>query len=314
MSLEERTLIKKKEPRKVILFYNPFSGNGMFSGHLDHIIERFQAAGKMIVPVRASEEMGIGDYLSEINPDTYRDEYCQILAAGGDGTINVCVNAMIRYGIDLPLGIFPAGTANDFAYYFNIPNDIDGMLDIALSGNHTRADVGVCNGKYFINVAALGQVIDVSQSTDPMLKNSIGVLAYYLKGLTEIPNLKPVRVKLTTPDTVYTETMNFMVVMNGRSAGGFKQISPESEINDGLLDVIVFKKIPLMELPTLFFKVLNGTHVSSRKVLYFQTDRLTVESKHSIPTDIDGEHGEKLPLHFSVLHDKLRICTEKDNI
>lgn len=300
--------------KKVILFYNPNSGNGMFKNHLDTIIGRYQTAGYMVVPIRASEDDNIFDYLAELDQETYKDEYRQILAAGGDGTINICVNAMIRNNIDLPIAILPAGTANDFAYYFNIPSEIDKMLDIALGDNYTYADVGEVNNRYFINVAAMGQVVDVSQKTDPTLKNSIGVLAYYLKGLQEIPNLKPMKVTLTTEDKVYKEKMYFMVVMNGKSAGGFKKISPNSEINDGLLDVMLFRNMSLLEMPSVLVKIIAGRHPSSQKVLHFRTSKLKIESESDIPTDIDGEHGEAFPLEFSVLHNRLRIFTLEDNM
>ena len=146
----------------------------MFKSNLDSIIERYQKEGYLVVPIRAAHGHAINDYLAELDKDAYREEYYQIIATGGDGTINICVNAMIRNNIDLPLAIMPAGTANDFAYYFDIPNDIDKMLDIALSGNYTYADVGKVNDRHFINVAAIGQVVDVSQKTDPALKNTIG--------------------------------------------------------------------------------------------------------------------------------------------
>ncbi len=303
-----------KKVKKVILFYNPSSGSGMFKNNLDNIIGRYQEAGYLVVPIRAAHGHAINDYLSELDQETYQSEYRQIIAAGGDGTINVCVNAMIRNNIYLPLAIMPAGTANDFAYYFNIPNEIDKMLDIALGDNYTYADVGKVNDRYFINVAAIGQVVDVSQKTDPTLKNTIGVLAYYLKGLSEVPNLKPVRVTLTTPEKVYREKMYFMVVMNGESAGGFKKISPDSEINDGLLDVLLFRNMSLLEMPAVFMRVMQGSHLSSKKVLHFKTDKLRIEAEADLPTDIDGEHGEKFPLEFSVVHNRLKICTLDDNM
>ncbi len=303
-----------KKVKKVILFYNPSSGSGMFKNNLDNIIGRYQEAGYLVVPIRAAHGHAINDYLSELDQETYQSEYRQIIAAGGDGTINVCVNAMIRNNIYLPLAIMPAGTANDFAYYFNIPNEIDKMLDIALGDNYTYADVGKVNDRYFINVAAIGQVVDVSQKTDPTLKNTIGVLAYYLKGLSEVPNLKPVRVTLTTPEKVYREKMYFMVVMNGESAGGFKKISPDSEINDGLLDVLLFRNMSLLEMPAVFMRVMQGSHLSSKKVLHFKTDKLRIEAEADLPTDIDGEHGEKFPLEFAVVHNRLKICTLEDNM
>ena len=295
--------------KKAIMLYNPTAGNAMFKNNLDRIIERYEEAGIVIIPIRSYGPISLDDYLSTLDKDTYKDEYSQILAAGGDGTINYCVNAMLKNDIDLPITILPAGTANDFAYYFGIPSEIDGMLDIGLSGNYTYADVGVVNGKYFINVAAIGQVVGVSQKTDPTLKNTIGVMAYYLKGLSEIPNLKPIPVRLITPETIYEEEMFFMVVMNGKSAGGFKMVSPESDINDGKLDVMVFREIPPLEMPGFLMKVLQGTHIKSKYVLNFTTDKLLLESDEDLPTDVDGEHAVSLPMRFSVLHNRLRIST-----
>lgn len=302
--------IEDLKSRKVLLFYNPHSGNGLFKNNLDHIIERFQAEDLIIVPVRAAHGMTIKSIFRSMQPNEYR----QVIAAGGDGTINICVNAMIENNIDLPLAIFPAGTANDFAYYFEIPNDIDGMIDIALGKSYTNADVGKVNNRHFINVAAMGSLISVSQKTDPTLKNSIGVMAYYMKALSELRNLTAEHVRLITPEATYEEDMYFMVVMNGISAGGFKKLSPESEINDDLLDVVLFREMPILEMAPLLFDVIQGRHSENKNVLTFSTNKLRVESDSDIDTDIDGEKGEKFPLEFSVLHNRLKIFTEEDDI
>ncbi|MCR5482635.1 MAG: YegS/Rv2252/BmrU family lipid kinase [Clostridia bacterium] len=296
--------------KKVLLFYNPHSGNGLFKNNLDLIIDRYQQLGMAVVPVRAGHGERIKTVLSAIK----QEDYYQIIAAGGDGTINICVNAMINAGIDLPLAIFPAGTANDFAYYFDLPHEIDDMIDIAQGEKYTYADVGVVNGRYFINVAAMGMLVDVSQKTDPNLKNTLGVLSYYLKGLTEVPKLTPLPIKLITPDAVYEEKMYFMLVMNGRSAGGFKRISPTGEINDGMLDVMLFKEMPLIDFGPLLLSVMQGNHQENKNVLFFRTNDLKLESPVDISTDIDGEKGEKFPLHFTVLPKKLKICTLMDNM
>lgn len=302
--------IEDVRAKKVLLFYNPHSGNGLFKNNLDYIIKRFQEHDLVIVPVRAAEGMQIRHVLKTMHPNEYR----QIIAAGGDGTINICVNAMIENDINLPLAIFPAGTANDFAYYFDIPNDIDGMIDIALGTSYTNADAGKVNGRYFVNVAAMGALISVSQKTDPNLKNSLGIMAYYLKALTEIRNLSAERVKLITPEQTYEEDMYFMVVMNGRSAGGFRKLSPETEINDNLLDVVLFREMPIRELGPLLFDVMQGRHSENKNVLTFSTNKLRIESESDIATDIDGEKGERFPLEFSLLHNRLQIFTKEDDI
>ena len=298
-----------KEANKILLYYNAHSGSGVFKNNLDRIVERCQEAGYQVVPVRAAKGFVINDVLSKID----QSEYSRIIAAGGDGTINLCVNAMINNDIHLPLAILPAGTANDFAYYFELPSEIEYQLDIALGNKTTKADVGKANNRHFINVAAMGALIDVSQKTDPNLKNAIGILAYYLKAVSEIPQIHAIPVKLTTPDAVYFEDIYFMVVMNGESAGGFRKLSPQSSINDGKLDVIAFKKMPILELAPLLFEVVNGRHPQNKNVLHFQTDDLTIESSEHISTDIDGEHGESLPLHFSVIKSRLKVFVSEED-
>ena len=293
---------------KILLYYNAYSGSGVFKNNLDYIVQRCQEAGYHVVPVRAAKGLVIDKVLSEMD----QSEYSRIIAAGGDGTVNLCVNAMIKHGIYLPLAILPAGTANDFAYYFELPSEIEYQLDIALGDRTTKADVGVVNGRNFINVAAMGAMVDVSQKTDPNLKNAIGTLAYYLKAVTEIPQIKVLPVTLTTPKKVYKEEIYFMVVMNGESAGVFRKLSPQSSMDDGMLDVIAFRKMPIVDFAPLLFEVVHGRHPKNKHVLYFQTDRLLVESDEDISTDVDGEHGVKLPLDFSVLAHRLNVFVSED--
>ncbi|MDO5414999.1 MAG: YegS/Rv2252/BmrU family lipid kinase [Bacillota bacterium] len=312
MNGEKETKItetKKEQKKKVLLYYNAYSGSGVFKNNLDHIVERIQNAGYQTIPVRTAKGVVIDEVLSNLD----QSEYDRIIVAGGDGTVNLCVNAMIKHDIHLPIGILPAGTANDFAYYFELPSDIDYQLDIALGDKTTKVDVGEVNGRNFVNVAAMGALIDVSQKTDPNLKNAIGVLAYYLKAVTEIPQLHAIPVKLTTPDAVHFEDIYFMVVMNGESAGGFRKLSPQSSMNDGKLDVIAFRKMPIMELGPLLFEVVNGRHPNNKNVLYFQTEELLIESTEDISTDIDGERGEPLPLKFKVINERLDVfVSERD--
>lgn len=301
---------RRQKRKKVILFYNPHSGNGLFKNNLDLIIARLQKSGMIAIPVRAAHGQVLNQIFSEID----QSEYEMVIAAGGDGTINICVNAMINNGIELPLAIMPAGTANDFAYYFDLPSDINEMMDIILGGKYTYADVGKVNERYFINVAAMGMLVDVSQKTDPNLKNTLGILSYYLRGLTEVTSLRPIPIKLTSEEFTGEENMFFMLVMNGRSAGGFKRISPHSEVNDGLLDVMLFKEMPVIDFAPLLINVLQGNHQENKNVIYFKTAELTLESPVDVSTDIDGEKGEPFPLHFTVLPKKLKIATRYDDM
>ena len=299
-----------KNIEKVLLIYNPGSGNGYFKTNLDKVIEKFQKKRMMVFPIRADKKDLLDRYFKTMEIGSFK----KIIAAGGDGTINTVVNTMIKNDVHIPLAIFPAGTANDYAYYFDLPTDIDEMIKIALDDYYTYADVGLAGDKAFINVMAMGMLVDISQKTDPAAKNTLGVLSYYLKGVTEIPKMKSIPIKVTTKDQTVDTDMLFMLVMNGRSAGGFNNIAPDAEINDGLFDVLIFKNVPLVELPPLFFNVMSGQHLENKNVISFQTDSLKIESKQDVTSDVDGETGPELPVEVNMLHNRLKINTYTDNV
>lgn len=292
---------------RALLLYNPNAGSGKCRNNLTRVIERYAEEGILLEPIPSVGDISIDACLADLAREGQADRYRQLIVAGGDGTINLCVNAMVKNKISLPLAIVPAGTANDFAYGLGIPEDINKAIEISLFGEPTPVDIGKANDRYFVNVSALGRVVDVSQKTDPALKESIGVLAYYLQGLKEVQDLRPIRTRLRTDDRVYEEEMYFMLVMNGKSAGGFKQIAPGSELNDGLLDIMLFRPVKVLELPQLFLSILKGTHPQSEDVLHFQTDHLIVETDEDLTTDIDGEKGDKPPVDFSLLHRRLKV-------
>jgi diacylglycerol kinase family enzyme len=108
--------------------------------------------------------------------------------------------------------------------------------------------------------------------------------------------------------------MYFMLIMNGRSAGGFKRIAPGAEINDGLLDVMLFKEMPILEMAPLLVNVMAGQHRENKNVISFRTAHMRIESPQPVTTDMDGETGCDLPLEVSVLHRRLRINTRKDDM
>lgn len=290
---------------KVLLIYNPKAGNGLFKSNLDKILDMFQKKRMMVFPVRTDKPAFLNDVFREVR----KFDFSKVIAAGGDGTINIVVNAMINNEVDLPLAIFPSGTANDFAYYFDIPHDIESMVKLALEDNYTYADVGMINDRYFINVAAMGFLVDVSQKTDPNIKNTLGIMSYYLRGVSEVPKLQPLPVTIQSEEYSAKEKMYFMLVMNGRSAGGFKRVAANAEINDGLLDVLLFREMPITELPGLLVSFLQGQHTENKNVVYFKTRRMHLESDRSISTDIDGEKGCEFPLDISCIPKKLRINT-----
>ncbi|GAA0076732.1 YegS/Rv2252/BmrU family lipid kinase [Clostridium sp. CTA-5] len=287
--------------KKVRFIYNPYSGENIIVNELDNVIKLHEEAGLQIVPYRIQKGKDLSQSLEEID-NTY--EY--ILIAGGDGTVDSVVNAMKKKNIDLPIAILPVGTANDFGKFINMPDDITEACNKILNSKPVDVDLGEINDKYFINVASTGLFTDVSQKTDVNLKNTIGKLAYYLKGLEELPNFRKIKVNIESRECKYNGEMYLLLVFNGETAGNFK-LATQADISDGKLDVIIFKAVQIIELLPLFIKLLKGEHLDSNKVVYFKTDDLYIQCDEDIVTDIDGERGPEFPLRIRCIKGGIKV-------
>lgn len=292
--------------KKVRFIYNPFSGEGAILNKIDRIIELHEENGYQIVPFRISKNKKMEEALDIID-----DTYSYILIAGGDGTVDVLLNAMKDRGINLPIGILPVGTANDFGKFINMPQDIGKACEQILSTKPVKVDIGRVNERYFINVFSTGLFTDVSQKTDVALKNTIGKLAYYIKGIEELPNLRKLKIKLSSEEVNYEGEMYVALVFNGQTAGNLK-LANRSSAMDGLLDVIVIKAIPIYEVLPLFIKILRGEHLDSDKVIYFKTKEVNIECNEGIVTDIDGERGPDFPLKIECIEDGIEVLGIKE--
>lgn len=287
--------------KKVKFIYNPFSGENAIISELDKIISIHQEFGYQVVPFRIEKGRAIEDALEDID-----DTYHSILVAGGDGTVDSLVNGMFKKNISIPIGILPVGTANDFAKFIGMPHSIEECVRQILQSEPKSVDIGKINEKYFVNVASTGLFTDVSQKTDVNLKNTIGKLAYYLKGLEQLPNFRKLKVSLHSEEVQYDGYMYLLLIFNGQTAGSFK-LATKADAMDGFLDVIMFKAVSVKDLIPLFIKVLRGEHLENSNVLYFKTKDLTVYSEENIVTDIDGEKGPDFPLKISCVSGGLKV-------
>lgn len=289
--------------KKVKFIYNPFSGEGVVTKNLDTIIGKYQAKGYSIIPFRISTEQNLEDAFIDID-----NSYHHILGAGGDGTINQIINLMKEKNLDIPIAILPVGTANDFAKYIGMPGDIGEACDKILNGEIREIDLGKANDRYFINVFSFGLFTDISQKTPTHLKNTLGKLAYYINGIKELPSFKKLDIKVTSDEFSYEGNALIFFTFNGRTAGNIN-ISYKSEINDGLLDIIIVKGENIRSTLLSIFEFLKLEHLEEPKdIIHFASSDFTVEYHDStLNSDIDGEVGPVSPVHISCIKNGIKI-------
>ncbi|MDW7674758.1 MAG: YegS/Rv2252/BmrU family lipid kinase [Bacillota bacterium] len=287
------------------LIYNPVAGEGNFKTKLDMICEKMQSYGWQIVPFRTSSGADIEKGLADLS----HMDYQAIFASGGDGTIHQVINAMMQLPdpAKYPLAVFPGGTANDLAIHLELPNDIELWCDMIGAGKTKLIDLGVANNKYFHNVCSAGLLTDVSHEVDYKLKNILGKVAYYIKGIEKLPKFRPFSVTIEVNREIISEELLLFLTLNGKSAGGFAQMASNADICDGQLEVILVRDCNLRELLALFVKLMQGKHLKSDKVLYFQTDNIKVYCPEILITDLDGEIGPDFPLEIAVKKEALRV-------
>lgn len=279
--------------KKIKFIYNPNSGDKKIIYKLDDIISKFQDNGYIVVPYRISKNNTMENGLEDIN-----DNYEYILVAGGDGSIDRLVNYMKKNNINLPIAILPTGTANDFANVLNIPLDINLAIDKIINSKPKPIDLGIINQDYFVNIASTGMFTDVSQRVDENLKNSIGRVSYIIKGIEDALHLRKFSVNVKSKELEYEGDMYLILILNGRTAGNIS-LAHYAMLDDGLLDVIIFKAMPIPKTIPLILDIIKGAPIDKyNEIIYFKTDELYINCEEDIVTDIDGERGPNFPLHI----------------
>jgi len=198
-----------------------------------------------------------------------REGFERIVAAGGDGTINEVVNGI-------------AGS------------DATRLIDLPSA-----------NGKHFVQLAGVGLDAQVVKETSLALKRNFGPLSY-LFSAAQIAGRQPPRLLIESENAV-TDEGSFILIGNGRRYGGPFPFFKHAMIDDGLLDVLVFKRLGYLEIIKYLQNVIFTSDITLPEVEYFQTRRLRVSSEEEVPVEIDGELVGICPVEFELSEQRLKV-------
>lgn len=293
----------------VQLIYNPMAGQRMFGEKLDAFVETFQRGGYEVRVKRTSRP----EDFSEFFVDRDLEGCAAIIVAGGDGSVNQVLNGMVRHGHDVPIGVMPVGTANDFAKHLGLGENLLDTMERLAKIRVKEIDLGRVNDTYFINVCCGGLFSNISHDIDPEFKNTLGKLAYYIKGVQQLPKFKPMKLRIELPEETIVDDFYMFFYLNGSSAGGFSKLGMDAELDDGKMDLVAIKACPMGEVPVVFAKILQGIHFEDRNVIYRQSESVVIEclDKHDKAcmekSDVDGEPGPGFPLKIEVVNRKIKV-------
>ena len=302
---------------KALMIINPMSGLRIMQNNA-HQLERRLLKNGTLSEVKIVYTGGHGDATraaAALSPG----EYDFVLAAGGDGTINEVVNGLMISGCGIPLLLLGAGTTNDFVSALGMSGSTMALENMISDFCVKDVDVGVCNGKYFMNVTSVGMLSDIAHTVTPEQKSALGKMAYYAQGMMELGALKfsTERFHFITDTDEFDEDVFLMVASNTSQSGGFKKLAPLAKLDDGLLDVCIMRKIRQNDILPLFGKIQSGTHINDKNIRYFQTTKLVMDfagEPCTFTVDCDGEDFGKLPITVSVAPTRLKLLVPRNSV
>jgi YegS/Rv2252/BmrU family lipid kinase len=193
--------------------------------------------------------------------------YDRVVAAGGDGTINEVVNGIA--GSQTALGLLPLGTMNVFATELGLPiGNLKKCWDIIEHGQVKAVDLLRANDRHFVQLAGIGFDAQIVAATSFDFKKTLGPLSYIISA-TQIASMKPPR--LTVRGGGGTREGSFVMIGNGRYYGGPFVLFKEARVDDGMLDVLIFKNLGYLDIVRYFQAIMLGHHTTLSDVEYFQT-------------------------------------------
>jgi YegS/Rv2252/BmrU family lipid kinase len=231
-----------------------------------------------------------------------------VLCVGGDGTLSEVAGGL--YGSDTALGIIPAGTGNDFARYLGLPQDPLRALDIALSGGERTIDLGLANGRVFINVAGSGIDVSVLRHTLFYKRFLHGLPAYVMGVLRAVFSFAPSAAEIIANGETVRRKCMLVNVANGRFIGGGMMVAPEADASDGLFDVHYVDELSRLRIVPLLAGFIKGTYTRHSFVHSFRCEELTVRFGDS-SLQLDGEITSGNPVTYKLLKSALRVRGER---
>ena len=245
-----------------------------------------------------------------------KERFTHLVAIGGDGTINECVNALVHYKKDNPdfpmpvFGIIPNGTGNDFIKSADWSFSLESLYDRIIRGSEKKIDLGILNygngqTEYFVNIADAGigpQVIEKVAQSKSRFGSSLTFASAIIKTFF---TFKKRILHCSGESFHFSGPAVAIIAANGRFFGGGLCIAPEAELDDGLIDVVIIGNVTVMDFLKYLPQLRKGSIIDHPKVRYYRTSKLEISGEGEL--EKDGQMGLELPVNISIESRFLRI-------
>lgn len=286
--------------KKIMFILNPISGSGRVKVIEGMIREQIDTSGidYEIVYTRAA------NHATELSRQAAKENFDSVIAVGGDGSVNEAGKGLI--GTNTSLGIMPAGSGNGLARHLKIPFRPANALKVIEDGKTILIDTVKINDETFLSIAGVG--FDALVAKKYAKCGSRGFWSYLRIVTKEYMGYKPRKYRLNL-DGRQIDTKALLIAFANSSQFGYNtSIAPDAELQDGMVDVCIVQKIPILEAPfisqLLFMKQIDKT----KYVDIIKAKNITLERKKGRMINLDGEPARVgRNLNISVNPKSLRV-------
>jgi diacylglycerol kinase (ATP) len=236
------------------------------------------------------------------------------IAAGGDGTVNEAVNGLV--GTQTALGVLPVGTGNMWAKQLGVPTyTLTNPLRLheaaagLTEGTIRSVDVGQVNNRYFLCWAGIGLDAQVTTEMEPRQRHTkrLGALPYAIAAILVARDFQGVRTRVSLDGSIVRGRTLLILVSNIKQYVGVLNVAREARMDDGLLDVFVFKGLGFTYAVRHLLKVVSQRYLQDPQVIHRQVRRIEVRTEWAIPVQVDGDPIGTTPVTLKVAPLALRV-------
>lgn len=263
---------------------NPVAGSGKTLLIMGRLVQYMRKEG-IRYTILATEERGHATVLAKAAAKLEKAE--AVIAVGGDGTIFESACGLM--GTNMPLGIIPAGTGNDFIKTVGIPKKSLDALKFILSHKPRPIDLGMAGDKFFMNVCGVGFDVDVIKKAEPIKKVfRHGMLPYMFGVVRALPAFRPSYIKIEADGEIIDGNCFIAAFGNARYYGGGLRVCPDALPDDGMLDLVLIRNAPKRMIPYGLYLLKTGKTCDKYYVLRRCREYRIIQN--DLGMDLDGDY------------------------
>ena len=286
---------------RIIILLNPTAKRGKAPQLLQTALDVFRQRN-VSFDIRESQS---ALHLTELARAALPEKPDLIVSAGGDGTHHYVINGLYRS--EIPLGLLPLGTGNDFVKGVGLPMDAQAAAAALLDGQVWEIDLAQVGEAVYACIAGVGFDSTVTRYANEHARWLSGPLAYTWSLLRCWPAYRPQPLEIVADGTLISAKVWFAVVGNNSSYGGGIHLAPRARLDDGLLDICVVPDLSHFELLRWVPRAYRGEHLHHPRIQYLQARQVSLSSTSRMELFGDGEFLQELPATIEVLPRALRV-------